>query len=38
MPENCDVIPIFKIMANLEQSGSRIPEACKKYIFINSNL
>ena len=27
MSENCDVIPIFQFMANLEQSGSRIPVA-----------
>ena len=27
MSANCDVIVIFPIMANLEQSGSRIPDA-----------
>ena len=25
--ENCDVILIFQFMANLEQSGSQIPDA-----------
>ena len=27
MSENCDVIAIFPILAYLEQSGSRIPDA-----------
>ena len=26
MSENCDVIAIFRILVNLEQSGSRIPD------------
>ena len=27
MSTNCDVIVIFPILANLEQSGSRMPDA-----------
>ena len=42
IPENCDVkivIVISGFLANLEQSGSRIPNrVCKSYIFSNSNL
>ena len=42
IPENCDlkiVIVISGFLANLEQSGGRIPSrVCKSYIFSNSNL
>ena len=37
---NCDVIVIFWIFANLEQSGGRIPETepAEVMFFSNSNL
>ena len=34
MSVNCDVIVIFRFMVNLEQTGSRIPDAgCVKLTF-----
>ena len=32
------LLPFFRFMVNLEQSGSLILVTCKTYIFINGNL
>ena len=36
--KNCGAIVIFQFIGNLEQSGSRIPDAFQTCIFINSKL